>query len=233
MNPRIVLAAAHSRYDALEKSVREQDYCDVIRIRSRDELTLDFLRQVAPRYVFFPHWSWKIPSAVFQSFECVIFHMTDVPFGRGGSPLQNLIVRGFEQTQLSALRCVDVLDAGPVYGKRSLSLHGTAEQILVRASRLMVDMIREIVRDEPTPSPQRGVAVHFSRRTPQQSDLSVATDLRQVYDIIRMLDADGYPPAFIRIGKLRIEFTRAIRLADSVQAEVRINVVEEGGNHSE
>ncbi len=28
-----------------------------------------------------------------MKFECVCFHMTDVPYGRGGSPLQNLIIR--------------------------------------------------------------------------------------------------------------------------------------------
>jgi methionyl-tRNA formyltransferase len=69
----------------------------------------------APRYVFFAHWSWKIPRAVYEAHECVIFHMTDVPFGRGGSPLQNLISRGIYETKLSALRCVEEMDAGPVY----------------------------------------------------------------------------------------------------------------------
>jgi len=37
--------------------------------------------------------------------------MTDVPYGRGGSPLQNLIVRGHTETKLTALRCVRDLDA--------------------------------------------------------------------------------------------------------------------------
>ena len=29
--------------------------------------------------------------------------MTDLPYGRGGSPLQNLIIRGFESTKISAI----------------------------------------------------------------------------------------------------------------------------------
>lgn len=81
---------------------------------------------------FFPHSSHKIPASVFGSFECVIFHMTDVPYGRGGSPLQNLILRGHEDTVISALRCVEAMDAGPVYLKRPLHLNGSAEENRIR-----------------------------------------------------------------------------------------------------
>ena len=55
--------------------------------------------------------------------------MTDLPFGRGGSPLQNLITRGISKTKISALRCNEEIDAGPIYLKRPLSLHGSAEEI--------------------------------------------------------------------------------------------------------
>jgi methionyl-tRNA formyltransferase len=58
------------------------------------DLAVEMLAALDPRYVFFPHWSHRIDSAIFERFECVIFHMTDLPFGRGGSPLQNLIARG-------------------------------------------------------------------------------------------------------------------------------------------
>jgi methionyl-tRNA formyltransferase len=76
---------------------------------------------------------------------CVVFHMTDVPFGRGGSPLQNLIARGIYETRLSALRCEAEVDAGTVYLKRSLSLHGLGEEIFMRAADAMAPMISEIV----------------------------------------------------------------------------------------
>ncbi len=34
-----------------------------------------------------------MPREIFENWACVVFHMTDLPYGRGGSPLQNLIVR--------------------------------------------------------------------------------------------------------------------------------------------
>lgn len=92
--------------------------------------------------------------------------MTDLPFGRGGSPLQNLIVRGINETQLTALRCVAALDAGPIYMKRRLSLFGTDEEILLRASKLTEEMIESIVSEQPTPQPQVGGADKFRSAHP-------------------------------------------------------------------
>ena len=132
MPERIIIASPHRRHDALEHKLAELPGLEVTRIRTPDALTFSNLNELRPRYVFFPHWSWKIPQAVFDKFECIIFHMTDVPFGRGGSPLQNLIVRGIQNTKLTALRCAAEMDAGDVYLKCDLSLEGSAEQILRR-----------------------------------------------------------------------------------------------------
>lgn len=186
------------------------------------ELTTDLLSAKDPRYVFFLHWSWKVPAEITNAFECVNFHMTDVPYGRGGSPLQNLIERGHESTVVTALRMVSEVDAGPVYAKRTMSLHGCAEEIYVRAAQLSARMIADIVAAEPSPRPQVGEVVEFKRRSPLDSELRDPTSLEAIYDLVRMLDADGYPHAFVRCGDFRFEFTHAVRYSDSVQAHVTV-----------
>ena len=65
--------------------------------------------------------------------------MTDLPYGRGGSPLQNLIVRGKKDTMLSAIQVEKELDAGAIYMKMPLSLEGSAAQILRRASNIIFE----------------------------------------------------------------------------------------------
>lgn len=221
MSERIVLATPHRRHDALERSLRQLGM-DVMRVRDRDGLDASALRQFDPSHVFFPHWSWKIPASIFEAFECVIFHMTDVPFGRGGSPLQNLVVRGIRDTCLTALRCVEQMDAGPTYGKRNLSTLGTAEEVYLRMLPLLEEMIVQIVRERPMPQEQVGPAVIFRRRTPADGNIETAASLEDVHDLIRMLDADGYPPAFIQLGPLRLEFSRASLRDGHVDADVRI-----------
>ena len=68
--------------------------------------------------------------------------MTDLPYGRGGSPLQNLIIRGGKTTKLFAFRMTEEFDARPNYLKRNLSLEGTAREIFIRANYLSAKMIR-------------------------------------------------------------------------------------------
>lgn len=179
-------------------------------VETRDALTADLLDRIKPRYVFFPHWSWKVPQELLDRAECVCFHMTDVPYGRGGSPLQNLIVRGHRDTMVSALKMVPALDAGPVYLKRPLPLSGQAQAIYEQMSDVIFGMIADIVRDEARPTPQVGEAKEpFSRRTPDQSELPRSGSSEQLYDFIRMLDAETYPPAFLDWGEFRSEFSDA------------------------
>jgi methionyl-tRNA formyltransferase len=154
--------------------------------------------------------------------------MTDVPYGRGGAPLQNLISRGHRTTKISALRMIEELDAGPVYLKRPLDLSGSAQDIYERAANVVFDLIAEIVATEPAPVAQAGPPTLFRRRRPEQSRLPETADLHALYDHIRMLDADGYPRAFLDVGPLRLEFRRAALNDDSLAAEVVVRVIGRG-----
>lgn len=176
---------------------------------------------LAPRYIFFPHWSDIVDQEILEAAECVCFHMTDVPYGRGGSPLQNLIARGHTETVISALRMVSELDAGPVYMKRPLSLDGPAHEIFARAAGIIMEMIVEIVETEPEPVPQVGDAVVFRRCTPSQSALPATSDAKELYDHIRMLDAPGYPHAFLDHGPWCMRFMDARLENGAVEAQVR------------
>ena len=193
-------------------------------IGSPKELTLARLQKLNPRYIFFPHWSHIIPPKIYNNFECVIFHMTDLPFGRGGSPLQNLITRGIRKTKISSLKCNEELDAGPIYLKRALSLHGSAKEIYQRATKEVENMIVEILKTNPVPVPQKGKVTMFKRRKPRQSNLEGIKTLDEAYDLIRMLDADGYPHAFLDLGPFKLHFRRAARKTDQVLAEVSITL---------
>src|SRR5438067_11534127 len=55
--------------------------------------------RIAPRYIFSLHWSCRVPADIMNNFECVCFHLTYVPYGRGGRPLQNHNARGHRDTK--------------------------------------------------------------------------------------------------------------------------------------
>lgn len=176
------------------------------------------------RYIFFMHWSEKVPTQFTTELECVCFHMTDVPFGRGGSPLQNLLAQGITETKMTALRMTDDFDAGDVYMKRDFSLKsGSAHVLYQQASRLSCDMIKEIATEEPTAEPQCGEVTIFKRRKPQQSEMTAnIKSLEELHNHIRMLDAPGYPHAYIDLGEYRIHFTSSALEGDQLSATVSI-----------
>jgi methionyl-tRNA formyltransferase len=189
-------------------------------ITDKRELNYDRLLQLDPDYIFFPHWSWIVPKDIVERFNCVCFHMTDVPYGRGGSPLQNLIVRGHKDTKLTALKMDEGVDTGPVYMKRDLSLQGSAAEILDRAGHLTWEMIEAIVKTHPVPVAQSGEPTEFKRRKPEEGHIPLDASPQQIYDYIRMLDGEGYPPAFIDFGGWRLKFTDAHLSDNHVSAAV-------------
>ena len=116
------------------------------------------------RYVFFVHWSSFVVPAITDAYECVNFHCTALPYGRGGHPIENLILRGATETVLTAYRMTEELDAGPIYAvSPPVSLAGSKEAILRRFVEPVADLMRYIIETEPLPRPQVGAVERFHR----------------------------------------------------------------------
>ena len=207
--------------DKIKTHFRSSDY---YHIEEKDSLSIEKIEKIQPDFIFFPHWSFIIPKNIYENYNCVVFHMTDLPFGRGGSPLQNLISRKIYETKISAIKVVKELDAGPVYLKKDLSLYGSAEEIYLRAGDLIIQMICEIIEARPTPVEQQGLPVAFKRRTPNMSNIEKIDNIEELFDHIRMLDAKGYPKAFLENKNFRFEFSRAsLKSNNTIIADVRIS----------
>ncbi len=217
-----VIAYNRKWCSSLPKILEKKTGKNFFAVDNANNLDYKNLINIKPQYIFFPHWSNIIPEEIFKNFNCIIFHMTDLPYGRGGSPLQNLIVKGHNDTMISAIKCVNEIDAGPVYLKKPLSLYGSAEEIFVRANQVIEKMIIEILQTNPQPVVQKGKVTRFKRRNPEDGDISGTQSISEIYDYIRMLDAEGYPPAFLRFGNYKLEFSRASQKFDSIIASVRI-----------
>ncbi|EAH8542106.1 methionyl-tRNA formyltransferase [Campylobacter coli] len=197
-----------------------------ILITKKDDLNLNYIQSIEPKYIFFPHWSFIIPDDIHQNYTCIVFHMTDLPFGRGGSPLQNLILRDIKKTKISALKVKEGLDTGDIYLKRKLDISkGNAQKIYQKASKIIFfKMIPFILKNNPKPVPQIGKATFFKRRTPEQSCLSFLEnpDLKQIFNFIRMLDAPNYPKAFLEFRNFKIEFKKVKKKRKYLKGEFKI-----------
>lgn len=220
----LIFLSEKSWHVPLFNSLQEQlsDYTWIL-INNRIDFNLENIRKYSPEKIFIPHWSYIIPEEIFSEYPCVVFHMTDLPYGRGGSPLQNLIVRGKSETKISALLVDKGIDTGDIFLKETLILNGTAQEIFLRSIDVIRNMIVKIISQNIQPIPQDGEPENFKRRKPEDGNIASLDDLNKIYDYIRMLDADGYPRAFIETDHFRFEFSRAsIKSNNEILADVRI-----------
>ncbi len=228
MKKNIIISTIKSWNIENAKSLQKK-YKDIYNIQiitEKHELTFEKINKFNPKYIFFPHWSWLIPDEIFNNFDCIVFHMTDLPYGRGGSPLQNLILKKKYETKISAIKVVKELDAGDIYLKKNFFIGiGSADEILKKASHIIFnEMIPHIINNEIKPTQQKGEIINFKRRNPGQSDLNNTNinNLTDFYDFIRMLDGEGYPKAFLKIGNFKIEFSEICNKSDKLTGRFEI-----------
>lgn len=227
----------HSADGVVWKTNVDSDNCWYF-VDTREAL-MSALQRCCPEKIFFPHWNWKVPEDIINAFECICFHETDLPFGRGGSPIQNLISRGYKNTKITVFRMTTEMDAGPIYRQYNLSLEGTAEEIYLRIAKEVSSILLGFTIGIPhgMHKQEAGLATYFKRRKPEESEITeiieeegTNTDIDRIeklHDHIRMLDAPTYPKAFIKKGRFRYEFDSAILRMDGIHAHVRIFVDDE------
>ena len=220
---KVIIATINKDHNKMIKESKALKDFKIIIINN--ELNLKKINFKKIRYIFFIHWRWKVPKNLLNKYECVCFHMTDLPYGRGGSPLQNLIIRGYKETKLSALKMNEKIDSGPIYLKRKLVLNGSASQIYKRVAKNCLQMIKKIISTHIEPKEQIGKITNFKRRKPSESKIDSMLSLRSLYDFIRMLDAPGYPKAFIEHKNIKIDFSNVKFKKNRLDAKVELKLL--------
>lgn len=174
--------------------------------------------------IFFPHWSWLVPDEILSRFNCVCFHSTPLPYGRGGSPVQNMVLNGKENTEVVALKMIKEIDAGPIYMRNTVSLIGGGEEVFRRIYKTSISMMSELVKGLPIPQEQSNENIYeFKRRTPSDSEMFMTESIEHIFDKIRILDIEGYPPAFLDIGDYRLTFTHPVmKMSGEIDAHIKI-----------
>ena len=183
-------------------------------IKSPKKLTNSFVKKLNPEFIFFPDWSWIIPKKITDNYKCVCLHESNLPKFRGGSPLQNQIIRGITKTKTTAFFMSNGIDEGDIILQKNLSLKGKIEDIFLRMIENDFKIITKIISGKYTVKKQKGIPTLFKRRKPEESELkNLNFSKKYLYDFIRMLE-DPYPNAFIKSGKRKIIF-KSVNLKDN------------------
>ena len=191
-------------------------------ISKRNDFSLKRLDKIQPDVIFFPHWSYLVEKKIIDRFKCICFHAAPLPYGRGGSPLQNLITKNFKHMPIYALKMTKNIDAGDIYLKQNLSLKGDLNDIFNAMALKILKMIKIILKKKIKPKKQSGNVLYFKRLKKSNSEITTEKSLNQIYDKIRMLDSDYYPRAFIKIGKFKVIFFKSVKRKNMIQCHAKI-----------
>ncbi len=190
-----------------------------------NNINIKKIKDLNPKIIFFIHWSKLINSSIFNKYTCIQFHASNLPKGRGGSPIQNQILIGKKRTKLTAFKVSKNLDAGPICLQNNLDLKGNANQIFIRLEKTALRMIKKITSKKKLDfKSQKGSPSYFKRRNAKQSliNFKKINSLNNLYDFLRMLDAEGYPNAYVKLNKYNLSFNNVKHDKKIIHANVQI-----------
>tara|TARA_Y100000590_G_scaffold387348_1_gene460801 strand:- start:18568 stop:19281 length:714 start_codon:yes stop_codon:yes gene_type:complete len=144
----------------------------------------------------------------------IVVHESDLPRGRGWSPLTWQVLEGRNQITISLFEANPLVDTGVVYVKECLELEGTEliDEIRAQAGQIKVSMCRQFVENYPeiiqSGIPQTGDSTYYPRRTLSDSRLDPEDTISRQFNLLRVVDNKRYPAFFEFLGRrylLRIE----------------------------
>lgn len=130
----------------------------------------------------------------------IVVHASNLPEGKGFSPLQWQILEGRNNIALTLFEVVEKMDAGPYYLKSKLHFNGT--ELLGEMRRLMALKITEMCYDfvlnfdEMHPIVQTGEESFYRRRTVEDDELDVNKTIAEQFNHFRIGNNDTYPLYF-------------------------------------
>ena len=136
---------------------------DGFAFQNPNDLTADRLIQLNPHTVFIPHWSYLDPERNLRTFLSASFSYDRCSIWTRRCPLQNLIVRGFQQTKISAIRVEKGIGYWPCLSEAWFVAWRNGPRDFRAGSRCIMSMIRQIISDNPS-----AAAPRKERRSPKR-----------------------------------------------------------------
>jgi methionyl-tRNA formyltransferase len=132
----------------------------------------------------------------------IVVHASDLPQGKGMSPLSWQILEGKNNITLTLFNAVEKLDAGKIYFQDYLQFEG--HELLNEMQHLMGEkicaMCLEFVRKYSTiineGKDQVGESTFYKRRYPIDSKLDIDKTIREQFNLFRIVDNEKYPAFF-------------------------------------
>ncbi len=137
----------------------------------------------------------------------LVVHESDLPKGRGWSPLFWHVLDGVHEIPIVLFEAGDEIDAGPIYLRGTIKLDGTElrDDLRRKQAEKTIELCVSFVRDYPEiisrAVMQKGFPTYYAKLGNEQSELDTNKTLGEQFNKIRMADNENYPLFFVYNGQ--------------------------------
>ena len=155
-------------------------------------------------FCFCLSFSQLIPPKIRQKFRhTLVVHESDLPVGKGWSPLTWQILEGKNRIPITLFEAADEIDSGLIYAQRWIEFEGyeLVDELREGQARATKEICQWFVDHYPESmseaKKQQGRESFYARRRPEDSELDPIKTIQEQFNHLRVIDNDRYP-AFIR-----------------------------------
>lgn len=135
----------------------------------------------------------------------IVIHESNLPEGKGWSPLSWQILEGKNIIPITLFEAVKEVDAGNIYIKEQINLTGLElyDEIKNLQGLKTIELALKFINNinNITGIKQDGVSSFYNKRTPKDSELDINKTIKEQFNHLRICSNDTYPAFFYLNGK--------------------------------
>lgn len=145
----------------------------------------------------------------------LVVHESDLPHGKGWSPLTWQILEGKNQIPVTMIEAEEKVDSGVIYAQEWIDFQGheLVEELRAAQAKATIRLCEKFVSRYPgivdAAREQTGEENFYPRRKPGDSRLDPDMTIREQFNLLRVVDNENYPAWFemggqryvVKIGK--------------------------------
>ena len=138
--------------------------------------------------------------------QVLIVHESNLPFGKGFSPLQWQILEGKNNIVFSLLEASVKVDSGDIIDQIELNLDGQElyDEIRSKQAKLTFELVTNFIRNYPnyTKTKQSGKSTFYRKREISDSELDINLPIKELFPLLRIVNNKDWP-GFFRINGVK------------------------------
>jgi methionyl-tRNA formyltransferase len=142
------------------------------------------------------------PNILSRNKHNLVIHASDLPKGKGMSPMSWQILEGKNKIRVTLFEAVKSLDAGNIYLQESIEFEGheLLDELRTILANSIIKLCSQFIINYPSvlsgARKQAGDGSFYPKRTIEDSILDIDKSLREQFQLLRIVDNERYPAFF-------------------------------------